>query len=113
MEESAECLETDSHGRTLFCYSDSSLPVDCANFSVTELRELQFQCYTGLGIVVAAALGLAKVAIVGVTIIVKVTEEPSIIFIVDNGQFRDIIIVLTLRPSDVHVCRMYVMVQHP
>ena len=79
VEVSAECLETDNHGRTLFCYSNSSLPVDCANFSVTELRELQFQCYTGLGIAVAATLGLAKVAIVGVTIIVKVTEEPSII----------------------------------
>ena len=84
VEESAECLEKDSHGRTLFCYSnssliDSSFPVDCANFSLTELRELQFQCYAialpvGLGIAVAAALGLAKVAIVGVTIFVKVTE---------------------------------------
>ena len=69
----------------LFCYSNSSLsnsslPVDCANFSVTELRELQFQCYAialpvGLGIAVAAALGLAKVVIVGVTI---VAEEPSL-----------------------------------
>ena len=84
VEVSTECLEKDNHGRTLFCYSDSSLinsslPVDCANFSVTELRELQFQCYAialpaGLGIAVAAALGLAKVAIVGVTIFVKVTE---------------------------------------
>ena len=78
-EESAECLEKDSHGRTLFCYSNSSLPVDCGNCSVTELRELQFQCYAialpvGLGIAVAAALGLAKVVIVGVTIFVKVTE---------------------------------------
>ena len=79
VEESAECLETDDHGRTLFCYSNSSLPVDCDNFSVTELREFQFQCYAialpaGLGIAVAAALGLAKVAIMGVTIFVKVTE---------------------------------------
>ena len=32
--------------------------------------------YTWSGIAVAATLGLAKVAIVGVTIIVKVTEEP-------------------------------------
>ena len=58
---------------------NSSLPVDCANFSVTELHELQFQCYaiappTSLGIAVAAALVLAKVVIVGVTIFVKVTE---------------------------------------
>ena len=45
VEVSTECLETDNHDRTLFCYSDSSLinsslPVDCANFSVTELREI-------------------------------------------------------------------------
>ena len=51
VEVSEECLETDSHRRSLFCYSDSSLinsslPVDCANYSVTELRELKFQCYT-------------------------------------------------------------------
>ena len=80
VEESAECLETDNHGRTLFCYLiNSSLPVDCDDFSVTELRELQFQCYAialpvGLGIAVAAAFGLAEVGIVGVTILVKVTE---------------------------------------
>ena len=79
VEESTECLEKDSYGRSLFCYNHSSFPVDCANFSLTELRELQFQCYAialpaGLGIAVAAALGLAKVAIVGVTIFVKVTE---------------------------------------
>ena len=52
--------------------------MDCANYSVTELRELQFQCYAisipGLGIAVVAALGLAKVVIVGVTIFVKVTK---------------------------------------
>ena len=79
VEESTECLETDIHGRTLFCYSNSSLPVDCDDFSVTELRELKFQCYAialpvGLGIAVAAAFGLAEVGIVGVTIFVKVTE---------------------------------------
>ena len=89
VEVSAECFEKDSHGQSLFCYLSNSIvnsslinpnfPVDCANFSLTELRELQFQCYaiappTSLGIAVAAALGLAKVAIVGVTIFVKVTE---------------------------------------
>ena len=79
VEASTECLETDNHGRPLFCYSNSSLPVDCASFSMTELRELKFQCYAiaipdGLGIAVAAALGLAKVGIVGVTIFVKVME---------------------------------------
>ena len=40
---------------------------------------MHFDCYalalpTGLGIAVAAALGLAKVAIVSITIFVKVTE---------------------------------------
>ena len=92
VEVSRECLEQDSHGLSLFCYLSNSIaslinssltnpnfPVDCANFSLTELQELQFQCYaiappTSLGIAVAAALGLAKVVIVGVTISAKVTE---------------------------------------
>ena len=59
--------------------NNSSLPVDCANYSMTDLRELKFQCYAiavpvGLGIAIAAAFGLAEVGIVGVTIFVKVTE---------------------------------------
>ena len=85
VEESTECLEKDRYDRPLFCYlnnssiMDPSLPVDCANYSVTELQELEFQCYTvaipgGLGIAVAAALGLAKIAILGITIFVKVAE---------------------------------------
>ena len=79
LEKSEECLGKDRHRRSLFCYSNSSLPVDCANYSVTVLQEVQFECYAialpvGLGIAVAAALALAKVAIVGVTICVKVTE---------------------------------------
>ena len=84
VEESGVCLEKDTHGRPLFCYINSSiprypnLPVDCANYTVTELREIEFKCYViaipGLGIAVAAALGLAKLGIVGVTICVKVTE---------------------------------------
>ena len=85
VERSAECLEKDSHGHSLFCYSNvnsslnPNLPVDCANYSVTELRELEFECYAivfpaGLGIAVAAAFGLAEVGIVGVTIFIKVTE---------------------------------------
>ena len=77
VEKSEDCLEKDKHGRSLFCYRNSDL-VDCANYSTTELRELQFVCYAialpGFGIAVAAAHGLAKVAIVGVTICVKVTE---------------------------------------
>ena len=79
LERSEECLAKDRYGRSLFCYSNSNLPVDCANYSMTELRELQFQCYAialpGFGIAVAAALALAKVAILGVTICVKVTES--------------------------------------
>ena len=90
VEESTQCLEKDIHDRSLFCYLsnssiinsrtiDPNLPVDCANYNVTELQELRFQCYAiaipvGLGIAVAATLGLAKVAIVGVTFYVKVTE---------------------------------------
>ena len=78
VEKSEECLGKDRHGRSLFCYSNSSLPVDCANFSMTELRESHYECYAialpGFGIAVAAALGLAKVTIVGITICVKVTE---------------------------------------
>ena len=79
VEESTECLEKDKNDRTLFCYNNSSFPVDCANYSMTELRELRFQCYAialpvGLGIAVAAALGLAKVGIIGVTILIKVME---------------------------------------
>ena len=74
-----ECLEKDSHGRPLFCYRNSDLPVDCANYCTTESRGLHFKCYalaipTGFGIAVAAALGLAKAATVAVTIFVKVTE---------------------------------------
>ena len=84
VEKSEECLEKDSHGQPLFCYIDASftnpsLPVDCANYTVTELRELDFECYAltfpgGLGIAVAAALGLAKVGIVGINIFIKVSE---------------------------------------
>ena len=86
VERSAECLEKDSHSRSLFCYSNvnsslinPNLPVDCASYSGTELRELEFECYAivfpaGLGIAVAAAFGLAEVGIVGVTIFIKVTE---------------------------------------
>ena len=86
VEKSTECLEKDSRSQSLFCYSNinsglinPSLPVDCANYTVTELRELEFECYAitfpvGLGIAVAAALGLAKVGVVGVTLCVKITE---------------------------------------
>ena len=78
VEDSVKCLEIDRHDRSLFCYSNSSFPVDCATYSVAELRELQFECYAvalpGLGIAVAAALGLVKVATMGVTIYIKAIE---------------------------------------
>ena len=58
--------------------STQAFPWTVPTTAMTVLRELQFQCYAitlpGFGIAVAAALGLAKVAIVGVTICVKVTE---------------------------------------
>ena len=81
VEDSGECLEKDNQGRPLFCYtgsSNSSLPVDCAKYTVTELRGLHFECYSiaipGFGIAVAAALGLTKVATVGITIFIKLSE---------------------------------------
>ena len=84
VEESGICLEKDGYGRPLFCYINSSipkypnLPVDCANYTVTELRKIEFTCYVlafpGLGIAVAAAFGLAKMAAVAVTLYVKMTE---------------------------------------
>ena len=51
VERSTECLEKDSHGRSLFCYSNvnsslinPNLPVDCANYSVTELSSCIWTC---------------------------------------------------------------------
>lgn len=85
VEESEECREKDNHDRPVFCYdangysSSSRLPMDCANLTDHELHELTFQCYAlpisipGIGIAVAAALALTKVAIVGVTCYIKVT----------------------------------------
>ena len=80
---SGQCLEKDYHGRSLFCYSNSSinssLPVDCAEYSVIELRELHFQCYAisvfDVGIAMATAFAIAKVVIASVTAYVKVTES--------------------------------------
>ena len=79
VEDSVKCLETDSHGRSLFCYlSNSSLPVDCANFSLTELREIQFECYPAalhsLSIAVTEAYGLFKVARISVSFYIKAIE---------------------------------------
>ena len=82
VQESEECLVKDQSGRTLFCYSNSSInpsiPVDCTQYNVTEFHELHFQCYAialpGFGIAFAAAFGLAKLATFVITFYVKVTE---------------------------------------
>ena len=76
VEQSTEyCREKDYQGRDLYCYSNTSrFPLDCA----TQNRSVLYECYsfalpTGLGIAVAAALGIAKVLTVIVSIYVKVT----------------------------------------
>ena len=64
VEASEECLERDHHGRSLYCYSASSmtpsLPIDCLDFNRTERRALHFRCYaitvTDIGIALAAAI---------------------------------------------------------
>ena len=78
---SGDCLEKDSHGRHLFCYSNSSNsrdPINCSVYSVSELRELYFQCYAisifDLGIAVAAALAFAVAARKVISVYVLVTE---------------------------------------
>ena len=82
---SRECLEEDHYGRTLFCYTTSSIdsrisspPVDCLQYNFTEIRELHFRCYAiavpGFGIGLAAALAIAKMAVVGITVYIRATE---------------------------------------
>ena len=80
---SGECLERDNQDRSLFCYlknashTGTNLPVDCVEYSVSQLQELHFSCYAisipGLGIAVAAALGLSKLATVSITVYIQVT----------------------------------------
>ena len=79
---SGDCLEKDSHGRHLFCYSNSSNsrdPINCSVYSVSELRESHFQCYAitifDLGIAVAAALAFAVAARKAISVYVLVTES--------------------------------------
>ena len=82
---SEQCLEKDNQERSLFCYLKNGsnpiklYPVDCAEYSVSELQKLQFECYSvnilGIGLALAAALALAKVARVIVTIFVIVSAE--------------------------------------
>ena len=72
-----KCIEEDNHDRPVFCYNSSNHLQDCAVYNETELQELD--CYTialvgGISIAFAAALAVVKVATLGITICVKVTE---------------------------------------
>ena len=82
---SGECLERDDKNRDLYCYINAnswyytwdSVPVDCAAYNSTELEEIEFVCYaitiTDLGIGLAAAGALAKLATVSITIYIRVS----------------------------------------
>ena len=86
VEKSGECQEKDNHDRPLFCYNTSSsptkpnLPVDCANYkNVAEFQKFTIECYAislpvGISIAFATALAVVKVATLGITSCVKVTE---------------------------------------
>ena len=87
VEISRECLIKDVHGPQLYCYTNESslqmnsalqLPEDCATYNSTEIEERKFTCYSfsifDLGIAIAAAVALAKVATVGITLYVRVIE---------------------------------------
>lgn len=76
---SEECIVKDGQGRGLFCYTnESNWPVDCAAYNTTKAEEVNFICYTismfHLGIAGAAAAVLAKLATVGITIYIKISE---------------------------------------
>ena len=87
---SGECLERDAKNRDLYCYTNLtnsyfdyylsdlySMPVDCAVYNSTELEEMDFVCYaitiTDLGVALAAAGALAKLATVCITIYIRVS----------------------------------------
>ena len=81
VEISSECLRKDDHDRDLFCYTNGSAwPVDCAAYNSTnsDLQEIDFLCYSfsvfDLGIAIAAAAALAKLATVCITIYIRVSE---------------------------------------
>ena len=93
VEYSEECHKEDSHGRALFCYeyglnSSQPWPVDCSMYNQTEISPVPgahnyavmpvLNCYSiafpGFGVGIAAAFGFAKVAIIGITIFVKIAE---------------------------------------
>ena len=78
-----ECPREDNHRRSLFCYervSNSSLLaiVDCSRYNWTGTPQVLY-CYSiafpGFGIGTAAAFGLAKVATIGITVFIKLTES--------------------------------------
>ena len=78
---SSECIERDDQDRSVFCYtigSGSNLPVDCARYNSTELEEMQFLCYAisipSVGVAIAAAGALAKLASVCITVYIRVSE---------------------------------------
>ena len=80
---SGECYAKDDQGRSLFCYTNgstaSSLPVHCASYTSTELEELQFDCYAisilDFGLAVAASLGLAKVAVMCISLYIVLIKS--------------------------------------
>ena len=81
VERSGKCIEKDNYDRTIFCYNESEHLMNCANYNstATEFQEPQIRCYTialpvGLGIALAAALAVFKVATLSITIFVKVSE---------------------------------------
>ena len=76
------CLRTDDRSRTHYCYTHESaaysLPVDCDAYNSTEPKGITLSCYTisvlDVGIALAAALALAKVARTCITIFILMNE---------------------------------------
>ena len=79
VERSGKCIEKDNYDRTTFCYNRSEHLMNCASYTATEFQEPHIHCYTialpvGLGIALAAALAVFKVAILSITVFFKVSE---------------------------------------
>ena len=79
VEYSEECHEVDNNGRALFCYVRGSNSSPLLNCSMHSQIGIQLNCYAiafpGFGIGIAAAFGFAKVAIMGITIFVRIAER--------------------------------------
>ena len=80
---SRRCITTDDNDRDVFCYTSEStyplkLPVDCDTYNTTELKAIEFSCYTisifDVAVAVAAAMALVELAILGITIYIRVSE---------------------------------------